>query len=72
MIGHLKSLAKAMEEGIDIKGYLWWSLLDNFEWDKGFGPRFGLTEVNYSTFERKIKPFAYTYGKICKENKISI
>jgi len=72
LIGHLRSLAKAMKEGVDIRGYLWWSLMDNFEWDKGFGPRFGLAEVNYSTFERKLKPFAYTYGKICKENKIDI
>jgi len=72
LIGHLKSLALAMKEGVDIRGYLWWSLMDNFEWDKGFGPRFGLTEVNYSTFERKLKPFAYTYGKICKDNRIEV
>jgi len=51
---------------------MWWSLMDNFEWDKGFGPRFGLTEIDYSTFERKLKPFAYTYGKICKNRKIEI
>ena len=72
LIGHLKNLGLAMKEGVDIRGYLWWSLIDNFEWDKGFGPRFGLTEVNYSTFERKLKPFAYTYGKICKENRIEV
>ena len=72
LIEHLKSLAKAMKEGVDIRGYLWWSLMDNFEWDKGFGPRFGLAEVNYSTFERKLKPFAYTYGKICREKKIEV
>jgi len=72
LIGHLKSLSLAIKEGVDIRGYLWWSLLDNFEWDKGFGPRFGLIEVDYSTFKRKLKPFAYTYGKICKENRIEI
>ncbi|UCD15141.1 MAG: glycoside hydrolase family 1 protein [Candidatus Omnitrophota bacterium] len=70
LVSHLKSLAQALEEGLDIKGYLWWSLLDNFEWDKGFGPRFGLIEVDYNTLRRKIKPFAYIYAKICKENRL--
>lgn len=70
LLAHLKSLRQAQEEGVDIKGYLWWSLLDNFEWDKGFGPRFGLIRVDYNTFERKIKPFAYTYAKICRDNSI--
>ncbi|MEM7817086.1 MAG: family 1 glycosylhydrolase, partial [Candidatus Aenigmatarchaeota archaeon] len=67
---HLKSVHKAILKKVNVKGYLWWSLIDNFEWDKGFGPRFGLIEVNYKTFERKIKPFALVYAKIAKENKI--
>jgi len=67
---HLKCVAKAISEGVDIKGYFWWSLIDNFEWDYGFGPKFGLIDVNYNTFERTIKPFARAYAKICKENKI--
>ncbi|MBU1122617.1 MAG: family 1 glycosylhydrolase [Candidatus Omnitrophica bacterium] len=70
LIAHLKMVSKAIEEGLDIRGYLWWSLLDNFEWDKGFGPRFGLLEVDYNNFERKIKPFANTYAKICRENRL--
>ena len=69
---HLKSLALAFKDGVNIGGYLWWSLLDNFEWDKGFGPRFGLIKVDYSSMERSIKPFAYIYAKICKENKITV
>jgi beta-glucosidase len=72
LLSHLKSVARAISEGIDIKGYFWWSLIDNFEWDKGFGPRFGLIEVDYDNFKRKIKPFAYTYAKICKENRIEV
>lgn len=68
LISHLKSVAKAIEEKIDIKGYFWWSLIDNYEWEKGFSPRFGLIEVDYKTFERKIKPFALLYSKICREN----
>ncbi|MFA6281949.1 MAG: family 1 glycosylhydrolase, partial [Candidatus Omnitrophota bacterium] len=72
LLSHLNSVARAVSEGIDIKGYFWWSLIDNFEWDKGFSPRFGLIEVDYNNFKRKIKPFAYTYAKICKDNKITI
>lgn len=69
---HIKAIAMAYSQGVDLRGYLWWSLLDNFEWDKGFSPRFGLVEVDYKTFERKIRPFARTYAKICKENSIDI
>ncbi len=55
---------KAIQGGINIKGYLYWSLLDNFEWDKGFWPKFGLVEVDYRTMERKIRSSAYEYAKI--------
>ncbi len=69
---HLKAVARAYHQGVPLKGYFWWSLLDNFEWDKGFEPRFGLLEVDYSNMERKVRPFANTYAKICRENKIEI
>ncbi|MFA5337931.1 MAG: family 1 glycosylhydrolase [Candidatus Omnitrophota bacterium] len=72
LFSHLQCVARAISEGTDIKGYFWWSLIDNFEWDYGFGPKFGLIDVNYDTFERRIKPFALTYAKICKENRIEI
>jgi len=67
---HLKWISKAMKEGINVKGYFHWSLLDNFEWDKGFWPRFGLIEVNFKTMERKIRLSARVYAKICQENKL--
>ncbi|TSA44972.1 glycoside hydrolase family 1 protein [bacterium] len=69
---HLHWIHKAIQEGMDVRGYFYWSLLDNFEWDKGFWPRFGLVEINYKTMERKIRPSAYEYAKICKENKITL
>ena len=69
---HLKWVHKAIQEGMDIRGYFYWSFLDTFEWDKGFEPRFGLVELNYETMERKIRPSAYEYAKICKENKLEI
>jgi len=69
---HLGWVGKAIKEEVDVKGYLHWSLLDNFEWDKGFWPRFGLVEVDFRTMERKIRPSARVYGQICKENKIQL
>ncbi len=69
---HLYWTHRAIAEGTDVRGYLYWSLLDNFEWDKGFWPRFGLVEINYKTQERKIRPSAYEYAKICKENSLDL
>jgi len=78
---HLRWTHKAIAEGVDVRGYFYWSLLDNFEWDKGFWPRFGLVEMDYSakggsasggkTLERKIRPSALEYAKIAKENGLS-
>ncbi|MCK5289021.1 MAG: family 1 glycosylhydrolase, partial [Candidatus Omnitrophica bacterium] len=69
---HLKSLAQAINDGVDVVGYFWWSLLDNFEWDQGRKGRFGLIEVDYNTMKRKIRPFANIYGKICIQNRLSV
>ncbi|MFH0930080.1 MAG: glycoside hydrolase family 1 protein [Candidatus Moraniibacteriota bacterium] len=69
---HLRWVHKAIREGVDVRGYFHWSLLDNFEWDKGFWPRFGLVEVDYKTMKRKIRPSAWEYAKICKNNCLEI
>ncbi len=69
---HLRWVHKAIEEGADVRGYFYWSLLDNFEWDKGFWPRFGLVEVNYETQKRTIRPSGHFYGKICQENALGV
>jgi beta-glucosidase len=61
---HIGWIKKAIDEGIDARGYFHWSLTDNFEWDKGFWPRFGLVEIDYRTMERKIRPSAFAYKKI--------
>lgn len=63
---HLKSIHRAIQEGVPVKGYLYWSLLDNFEWDKGFTPRFGLADVDYSTYRRTLRESALQYGEVCK------
>ena len=52
-------------------GYLYWSLLDNFEWDLGYKMNFGLVEVNKSTFERKPHPSAFWFGEISSTNSFS-
>jgi beta-glucosidase len=52
---HLQSLHQAVEAGVDVRGYLVWSLLDNFEWADGFDQRFGLVHVDYDTLERTPK-----------------
>jgi len=69
---HLKSVSNALKEGVDIRGYMWWSLIDNFEWNKGFNVRFGLIRVNFNNFSREIRPFALHYKNICEENEIDI
>jgi len=66
--GYLKYVHQAIQEGADIRGYLHWSLIDNFEWAFGFWPRFGLIEVDYKTMVRRIRPSAWEYAKICKNN----
>ncbi len=68
----LQMVHKAINEGVDVRGYFYWSLLDNFEWDKGFWPRFGLIEVDYETGERKVRKSALEYKKICEENGMEV
>ena len=57
----LKNIQQAISEGVDVRGYLHWSLLDNFEWDKGFWPRFGLIEIDYKTLKRTPRQSAYFF-----------
>lgn len=54
----MDAVERAVDMGLDVRGYFHWSLLDNFEWDKGFWPRFGLVEVDYATQERRIRKSA--------------
>jgi len=65
---HLFYVKKALDEGVDIRGYNFWSLLDNFEWLYGFEPRFGLIEIDYKTLERKPRKSFYVYKEIIKNN----
>lgn len=64
----LKNVHRAIGEGIDVRGYLHWSLMDNFEWDKGFWPRFGLIAIDYATQKRIPRESAFVYKDICLDN----
>ena len=69
---HLKYIYKAIQEGVDVRGYFYWSLLDNFEWADGYAPKFGLYSVDRKTFKRTARLSAKVYSEICKNNFIKI
>jgi beta-glucosidase len=71
VLDHLAWLARAIGEGADVRGYLHWSLLDNYEWALGFGARFGLAEVDYSTLARTPRPSAHLYADIARSNRVT-
>jgi beta-glucosidase len=58
---HLAALADAMAQGVDVRGYFYWSLMDNFEWNSGYEKRFGLLYVDYATQQRTTKDSALWY-----------
>ena len=70
IVEHIKSISRALNKGADVRGYFYWSLMDNFEWARGFNPRFGLVEVDYKTMKRTIRPSAWVYARIAKANAL--
>lgn len=64
---HLRAVEAAQVRGVDVRGYLHWSLLDNFEWADGFTPRFGLVAVDYATQARTPRRSAYVYKAIIEQ-----
>jgi beta-glucosidase len=64
----LRSLEGCIADGVDVRGYFVWSLLDNFEWAQGYRPKLGLVEVDRTTFERRPKPSAAWYGAVAERN----
>lgn len=65
---YLGGVKRAISSGVEVIGYQYWSLMDNFEWSEGYAPRFGLIYVDYSNCERILKDSAFEYSKIIKNN----
>ena len=68
--GALRGVLDCIDEGIDIGGYTYWSLLDNFEWAFGYRPRFGIIEVDRATQRRTVKPSGQWLGDIARRNRL--
>jgi beta-glucosidase len=67
--GYLHSLKSAIDDGVDVRGYFQWSLLDNFEWSVGYTQRFGLIHVDYETLERTPKASYHWYQKLIAQHR---
>jgi len=65
---HLDQIHRAIQDGIPVKGYFHWTLLDNFEWAYGFAPRFGLVYVDYKSLQRTIKDSGRWFAQVIREN----
>jgi beta-glucosidase len=68
----LQGLHRCIADGIDVRGYFVWSLLDNFEWHLGFGPKLGISAVDPVTFERHPKPSAHWLGGVARANALTL
>src|SRR5262249_55465808 len=66
----LRGVLACIADGIDVRGYTYWSLLDNFEWCFGYRPTFGLVAVDRETQERRPKPSAAWLGEIARANAL--
>jgi beta-glucosidase len=66
----LAGVLRAIDAGVDVRGYTYWSLLDNFEWAFGYGPHFGLVAVDRTDFTRTPKPSAEWFGRIARANAL--
>lgn len=70
--GMLRWTHKAIEDGLDVRGFMYWSLMDNFEWALGYDKKFGLISFDWETKERKVRQSAYVYKQICEENALNL
>jgi beta-glucosidase len=71
ILRHLREVWRAISFNYPVMGYYHWSLIDNFEWDRGWSQRFGLIEMDPETQERRLRPSAKLYSEICKSGSIS-
>jgi beta-glucosidase len=69
--GHFRAAHRAIQEGVDLRGYFVWSLMDNFEWAFGYSKRFGLIHVDYDTLERTPKDSARWFAQVTRRNGLA-
>ena len=65
---YISELMRAKKDGVDIRGYFYWSVMDNLEWELGFEPRFGLIHIDFDTQKRTKKDSFYFYQRLIDEN----
>lgn len=68
---HLYQVKRLLDDGVDVRRYYYWSLLDNFEWLEGLSIRFGLVEVDYTTQKRTIRRSGMFYGELCRNRGVT-
>jgi len=68
---HLAMVDRVRQEGADLRGYFYWSAMDNFEWNFGYGPKFGIIEVDRTTLQRKPRPSAHFFAEIARSGKLT-
>jgi beta-glucosidase len=71
MAAHIAEVGKAIADGMDVRGYLFWSSLDNFEWANGYSMRFGIIHVDFKTQKRTVKPSGKMFAQIAKRNALT-
>ena len=69
---HLGAILDAIDAGVDVRGYFYWSLLDNFEWAWGYEKRFGIVRVDYDTQVRTVKDSGREYSRIIGERALDL
>jgi beta-glucosidase len=67
---HVEQVRLAMQDGVDVRGYFVWSLLDNFEWGYGYTKRFGIIRVDFETQVRTIKDSGEWYSQLITSNSL--
>ena len=71
LITHLAATHRALSEGLPVKGFYFWSLIDNFEWAEGFGARFGLIDLDLASGRRTLKPSGRLYADIVRQGGLT-
>ena len=70
LVSHAKAVSEAISDGVRVLGYIYWTLMDNFEWREGRSACYGLAAVDFSTQERRLRPVARVFRALCERNAI--